>query len=351
MHNVTSPKGRVKRLMSLSVFIFLSATIVTMASERVYWYWSGFTASSVLEISLFYLIPAWAGLWALARYDAVRLHHVVLGAAVFAAVTEGVLTPIIYTDGPLPLLAFMFIGWHGLVAFVGFWYLTRKWLVERARRTLGAASVAVGAGWGVWALSSSSGDLPGADFAEEGLTLAILTPGEFALYALGVGGVLALAHWLLGFVWPNEWRPSKPATWTLALVAFGYMAVAVIPAVIWAPAKLAILVGGPLWLLARPRVEDGETVWSRLAGRVRIRDAALILLMPVSAAIVYAGLWSLDLGDELLGGIYWTLISAQVIAGAVAIVWAIRKSLGPRTKRPKPPAPDRRAVRRIQTRL
>jgi len=323
-----------------------------MASERVYWYWSGFNASSVLEISAFYLIPAWAGLWALARYGAVRLHHVVLGAAIYAAVTEGVLTPIIYADGPLPLLAFMFIGWHGLVAFVGFWYLARKWLVEGARRTLGAASCAVGVGWGVWALSSASGDLPGADFAaEEGLSLAILPPGEFALYALGVGGVLALAHWLLGFVWPDEWRPSKPATWTLALVAFGYMAVAVIPAVIWAPAKLAVLVGGPLWLLARPRLADRETVWTVLSGPVRIRDAALILLMPASAALVYTGLWTLDIGDELLGGIYWTLISAQVIAGAVAIVWAIRKSLGPRTKRPKPPAPDRREVRRIRTRL
>ena len=269
MQSLISPLGRFKNSLGLAVFVYLSATIVVMASERVYWYWAGFNAESVLTIAAFYLIPTWAGLWALAANNAVRLHHVVLGAAVFAAVTEGVLTPVIYLDGPLPIMAFMFIGWHGLLAFVGFWYLARKWLIEGARRALTISSVAVGAGWGLWALSSAVGDLPDADLIEEGLNLTALKPGEFGLYALGVGGVLVAAHWLLGFVWPREWRPSRPAAWTLAVVAIGYMAVAVIPTVPWAPAKLAILVGGPVWLLARHRTTlDGQAaIWERLAGR------------------------------------------------------------------------------------
>ena len=56
----------------------------------------------------------------MAHSHAMNLHHVILGGAIFAFLVEGVMIPIIYADGPLPVFAALFVGWHGLLAVVGF---------------------------------------------------------------------------------------------------------------------------------------------------------------------------------------------------------------------------------------
>ncbi len=314
------------RWVSWTAFAYLTSIIVVMASERVYWYWGGITAGNIFEIALFYLIPTLAGLWALALIPAKRLHQVVLAGAVFAFVTEGVLTPIIYTDGPLPVLAALFVGWHGLLAFAGFWYLTRRLLVERRRSTLAAAAAAVGGLWGLWAMVASLADPP-ADVAGA----AVMSPPEFALYAFVVGAVLAVAHWGIGFVWPKEsWRPGRFATAILVLGSLAYMAVAVLPSVPWAPLKLAALLGVTAWLARRSRagVPAGEpTVLTRLAGRVRLQDTVVLLTMPAAASVTYLLAWSVGLSDGVLSVGYWVFVAAQVIAGVWAFTWAARRSL------------------------
>jgi hypothetical protein len=103
-----------------AAFVYLVSIIVVMASERVYWYWAGSNLESVFEMSAFYVIPTAGALWAMARTRATKIHHVMLAGAFFAFMVEGVLTPIIYMDGPLVVLAALFVGWHGMLAFVGF---------------------------------------------------------------------------------------------------------------------------------------------------------------------------------------------------------------------------------------
>ena len=100
-------------------FLYLSALLMVMASERVYWYWGGVTVESVLILAAFYSLPAAAGLWALSLTRSTKLHQVVLAGAIFGFVVEGVITTVVYADGALPVFAAMFVGWHGMVAFVG----------------------------------------------------------------------------------------------------------------------------------------------------------------------------------------------------------------------------------------
>lgn len=310
---------------SIAAFVYLTSVIVAMGSERVYWYWAGFTAGSTLEMATFYVVPVAVALWVLALVPAHRFHQVVLAGAVFAFVVEGVLTPIIYGDGPFPVLASLFVGWHGMLAFIGMWYLTRRWLRAGRTRLLRHVSIVFGALWGVWAFVAAFGDTELPDGAG-----AVLSPEQFTIYALGVGVVFVAAHWLIGFVWPEEWRPGRASTWIVATVTAAYFAVAVLFAVPWAPAKLGILLGGTYWLIRR--VPDGvqtnaPTVLDRLSGTVPLTSTASILIAPVMASIVYGTMWLIDAPEAALGGLYWVFVAAQVVGGGIAYMWAAWRSL------------------------
>jgi len=308
----------------VAAFVALSAVIVTMASERVYWYWAGLNVGSIVEISIFYLIPMTGALWVLVHTKATHIHHVVLAGAFFAFLVEGVLTPIIYADGPLPVMAAMFVGWHGIVAFVGFLYLTRRWLLERRTRLIAIASTAFGVLWGVWAIASAVGD---ATDIEGPAT--ILTPSGFAVYAIGVGATFAAAHWLIGFVWPTAWRPGRTSTIVVGLINAAYMAVAVVLLVPWAPAKLAVLIGGTYWLMTRERKtrQNEPLILDTLSGTVRGRDAVVLLLMPLAAATTYGAIWASEVSSAVTGSVYWILVIAQVLGGGALYIWAARRSL------------------------
>ncbi len=318
-----------RRTLSTTAFVLLTSTIVVMASERAYWYWTGITVDSVLFISVFYALPTMAGLWTLALTPARRVHQVALAAAVFAIVVEGVLTPIIYLDGPLPIMAFMFMGWHGIIAFGGFWYLARRLVVERRRVLLTVVAAAFGAFWGAWALASSVGDPPDEEAVLDGLDPTVFDPAGFARYAFVVGAVLALAHWLLGFVWPARWTPSRRSTRLVGFGCLAYLSVAVVPALFWAPLKLVVMLGGIRWLLRRSRdgvAETEPTVLERLSGRVSVVSVLPVLAMPTVAALTYWAGWATAPSDGVLEIGYGVLVTAQIVAGGATFVWAARRA-------------------------
>ena len=314
-----------KRLAMGIAFIFLSSLAMVTASERVYWYLGGATLDSIFAIAGFYMLPTVAGLWALGNGPSSRPHQVVLGGAIFGFVVEGVLTPVIYEDGPLPIMAALFVGWHGLVAFVGFWYLTRKWLLEKRLRLLAIAGAIAGAYWGVWSIVYTS---PTAvqDFEDP---FAVMEPNEFAVYALIVGAAFAAAHWLLGFVWPRQFAPGKWGRRIIVVLLFGYASLAVLPVVPWAPLKFAVLVGSTLWLLKRSRAKtEGEpSAVAALQGPVGVRDDLLLMIMPVVAGGAYAWTWSLGLSDVAVEELFTTFSVVQMLAGAAAFGWAAWRSL------------------------
>ena len=324
-------RTNLKRLASLTAFVYLSAMTMVIASERVYWYVGGISVESIFGIGIFYMIPALAVLWALGSGPSQSLHQVILGGAVFAFVVEGVLTFVIYEDGPLPIMAALFIGWHGLLSVVGFWYLARRWLIEQRRLLLSGTAAAMGVYWGVWSIIYR---LPE---ASEGLeeSFIVMDPGEFTTYALVVGAVLVAAHWLLGWVWPEEYAPIRGGRIGITLVVGAYFAVAVMPAVIWAPIKLAVLLGGVLWLLKRSRLAtpDEPSVIASLQGRVAFRDAVLLMVLPVTAVVSYSVVWSMDPNEGTTEALFLTMVATQVVAGLVAIVWAAHRALARRPAR------------------
>ncbi len=316
---------RLRRAAKLTAFAYLTSVIVVVASERVYWYWTGMTLEGTSVLALFYLLPTLVMLITVAAGRLQRLHEMLLVGAVFAFVVEGVLTPVLYSDGALPVLAALFVGWHGLLSIVGFWYLARRWLLTGDLRTLTGVGALVGVLWGLWATVAALDPPPQPAIGP------ILSPGAFAVYAFEVGAVLMAAHWLIGFVWPKEWSPSPRTATFVGIAVAVYLAVAVVPTVPWAPMKLMVLVGVTLWVLrqSRTRVGDGHpTVLEALAGRVPARRVSVLVILPASAAVTYAALWQLHLPLPTATAIYWAMVAAVVTAGAAGLVWATRRSLG-----------------------
>ena len=315
----------IKKRVSGLVFVLLSSLLVVTASERVYWYLGGIGFEENIVIALFYAIPTLAALWAIGSGPSSGLHQMVLAGAIFGFVVEGVLTVVLYEDGPLPVLAALFVGWHGLLSVVCFWYLARKWLLERRRRPLAIGAAAVGLYWGVWSIVYR---LPEAteDFEQ---TFAVMEPGDFTVYALVVGAIFAAAHWLIGFVWPDQFRPGKWGRRGIVLLLAAYAALAVLPLVPWAPLKFGVLVGGTLWLLGRSResTADEPSAIELLQGRVAARDAAMLLIAPVFASLSYAVAWGLELSDDAVSGLFAAFSGLQIVAGLVAFIWAARRSL------------------------
>ncbi len=306
-------------------FIFLSSLLVVTASERVYWYLGGVGFEQNIVIALFYMIPTLALLWVVGSGGSTQLHQMILAGAVFGFVVEGVLTTVVYEDGPLPIMAALFVGWHGLLSVVAFWFLARKWLLERRRGRLAIGAALVGLYWGIWSIAYLAPDAL-SDFEED---FAVMEPSEFALYALVVGAVFAAAHWLIGYVWPQQWRPGVWGRRGIVALLVAYAALAVLPTVPWAPIKFAILVGGSLWLLRRSRErEPGQpSAIASLQGQVALLDTTVLLIGPLVAAAAYASVWSLEPSAETAESIFTLFSMSQMIAGLIAFVWAARRSL------------------------
>ena len=130
-------------------FLVLSSVIVVVSSEKYYWYPSGFSGIAFVELVRFYSLAVAATLWVIERYKVESASSLVLASGVFALGVEGIITPVLYEDGPVPALAHFF-AWHGL-ASVGFcWYLARKLALSGRRARLALGSTLYGASWGLW---------------------------------------------------------------------------------------------------------------------------------------------------------------------------------------------------------
>ncbi len=72
------------------------------------------------------------------------------------------------------------------------------------------------------------------------------------------------------------------------------------------------------------------TILAGLHGRVRLTDTAALLVMPLAAAVVYGLVWPLRDSENVMNRVYWSLVTVQIISGAVVVTWAWRRAVGER---------------------
>jgi hypothetical protein len=316
---------RFTKFWSAVAFVTLSAFIMMVGSEKVYWYIQGIgQAGDLATLVLVYMIPTLVGLWFVAR-GGTALPGLVLAGATFGWIVEGVITTELYGDGPIgPFFPSYFAGWHGLLSLVTLWYLFRKWAVAGDRRKLGRAAAVIGLFWGWWSVSYWLPDaIDDPDLLENGFDVGIWAVDKFAIYAFLVGGGLMLAHWLIGFVWPERWASTR--RWTA--ISIGLIVLSSLPvlmAVPWGAFKLGALLG-LVWWANRRRSSHEASVFGTLAGRPSIPDVAPILLMPAMAVLTYGIAFVIRPNDNFIRIFsYWSTTMIVAAGGLVGAIWAFR---------------------------
>lgn len=322
---------RTQRLAARLSFVVLSAAIVVVSSEKFYWYPQGFTAVGFVELSAFYALPVAATLWVIERYNINRPWPILLASGIFALGVEGIITPVLYEDGPVPALALYFFAWHGVLSFGFCWYLARRWALTGCRTRLAMGSALYGAAWGLWSVTYWRTESIEEFETENAAGDASWDPGQwgvpkFALYAATFTAVLITAHWLLGFVWPTDWQTTR--RWNLATALLLAAGLALITITIpWAPLKLGLLG----WLIVRQLRRAGTgsarlTVFDALQGRPTLVQLAPLCLLAAVAVAVYAAAAAFEPTTAVLDAIYNGTVAFQVVAGLIVVVMACRRT-------------------------
>lgn len=328
--------------MRTAAFVVLAATIVIIGSERMFWYWEPELVNQ-LVIILFYTLPVGVTLWAVRHFAVDSWWPLALATPLFAYLTEGVITPMLYSGGPfVPFFPAWFGFWHGLMSFGLLLIGLRRWLLARRRWLIAGVSTALGLFWGAWSttlrLPENVGDRELA--ADLGRPLRVLSPAAFSWYVLTFTAILAIAHLLIGYVWPDAQPPTldrsgsdpigQRARWTRRIV--GALVIAVVTGwtivIPWALPMFAVYVGIQWWGLRRHRATGPRSnLLDQLVGHVRLRDVVPILLMAPAASGVYALLWTVDPPDALVRDVLLNAtIAVQTIAGAAVTVVALRRA-------------------------
>lgn len=329
--------GGVRRL----AFALVSAAIVVVISERMFWFWAS-NPLSHLEVSAFYALAVAPALWLIDRFRVDRVAPLVMVALVFAMFVEGVLTPVTYTGGPfVPLFPVWFTAWHGLMGFVVGWYLVHRWLLDRRIGRLAVVSALAGAFWGLWSMTLSLPENVEDEelIADSGGPLTVLDPAAFTRYAIAFSMILAVAHWVWGRLGDvGRFRPSRPAIGLYA-VAAGAMLVGWTVAIPWALPMFAAYVWLPVRFLRRHEpAADGPGLLAELVGPVRARDLLGLVPLPVVAAGTYALIWWSAPTDTVLRVVMYGSIAVQTVVAA-AMLARSGATIGRGLRAARPPAP------------
>lgn len=317
-------------------FAYVMALIMVVGSERMFWFWTPGLRSHV-EVAGFYAIATGTAIALVRRYRVDSWWSLLLVVPVVAYVVEGVITPMLYVGGPLvPFFPMWFTGWHGIMSLGALVFVVRRLVLDESCWRLTLLAAGFGVFWGAWASTAS---LPESrsdpDLVAELGTLVVLEPWGFAGYACLFTVVLIVGHGLIGFVWPlgsDDRRARSAARSGRLSVGERVLAGAVLLgsamwtlAVPWALPMFVVYVSMQLVALRRHRAQtpiDRADLFATLAGHVRLRALAPLLVMAPSAAFTYATIWRVGPGDATLRLVMYSTIAVQTVGAAALVIGA-----------------------------
>ena len=265
------------------VVVLATGYILFFYSERVFWSFlrPGDKLADLLLGWLAYSLLAWVLLLLVRQCRVAAFPALFLAGAVFGWLAEGVVVDTMYgnKDNPFPAsISFTGLAWHALISVGVGWYRQARVLTGGNLRKIALFSVAVGLGWGLWA-----GWWP-AELGKANTSLA-----GFAGHSVACSIPLLAAWVVLGMAGSEWFRPAKlELPVLLGLVALFFLSVR-IPAT---PRSALIL--PPLLLMCAYGLRRNQSQEQRpdlleaVLGHIRPRSWLALLLMPLTAIVVYA---------------------------------------------------------------
>jgi hypothetical protein len=268
-----------------SEYVFLNAPAFTLAAGVVAA--SAQLPLALVEMTLWYLLPAYALLIALERYRVRGLWGLMLAGALYGIVVEGVVVTQMYEALPWSL-SWTALSWHVLIDVWLGWWLTRCVLQRRRWQWSAAYAVGLGLFWGLWA-TWAAGSEP------------LMAPRAFAVFAVLTSLLWVAANAVFDWVGRESFettRVERGMVWMAGIVL----------AVIWSiqlpfiPPVLVLMVGLTLLGLwrGRRREDPRPTLLSAFQGRRVGWQVGWLLLTPVVAALTYPLHVQTDIGVWLV---------------------------------------------------
>jgi len=274
----------IRCLLRKAAVVLANGYILFFFSERVFWsFWRpGDSLSEFLVTWIAYCLLGWIFLDLVRRFRVASFSPLFLAGAVYGWVGEGVVVDTLYgkATNPFPLsISFTGLAWHALLTVGVGWHLIGNALTkERATRTA-LISLSVGVGWGLWAVWWP------AELGKKVDTSVI----AFANHTL-VCSIPFLLSWLiLELARPDWFQTGKVATFVLwGLVVAIFVAARVPSRPSTALILPTLLLLSAVGLRRNARREQRRDVLDEILGGIRFRNVLVLILIPVSAIVVYA---------------------------------------------------------------
>ena len=281
----------VHRLLHKASVILANGYILFFFSERVFWsFWRpGDNLPEFLITWIAYCLLGWIFIDLVRRFRVASFPPLFLCGAVFGWVGEGVIVDTLYGNAtnPFPLsISFTGLAWHALLSVGIGWYLIGKALTEEKPTRTALISLAVGIGWGLWAVWWPT------ELGKEANTSVF----GFASHALPCSILFLLAWAVIGLARPDLFQSSRLATIVLWGLVVAVFLTARVPARPYATLSLPpLLTVCWLGLSRNARMEQRQDFLDGILGRIRLFNLMTLVLIPLAAIAVYALFHSLIL--------------------------------------------------------
>jgi len=307
-----------------TVVILANGYILFFFSERVFWSFPKPTdnLADLLVTWLAYSLLGWIVLILVRRYRIDSFLPLFLAGAIYGWIAEGVVVDTFYGNpgNPFPLsVSFTGLSWHALLSVgIGWYALPKALTAPKPTRTI-LTSLAIGLGWGLWAVwwpnELGQGDNTSlASFA----TLAVAC----SLLLIGFWGVLGRVQSELFQVGLAE----TGLLFGLATLLFLFVQVPARPLAAWSLPLLLLLAA--IGLRRSARSKDRSDLLDEFLGRIRLSNVFALALIPLTAIAVYAPF-------RLLGFYPATNVVLYLVTMPLGF-WFFLRALWPPRERPMP---------------
>jgi hypothetical protein len=240
-----------------------------------------------------------------------------LAGAVFGWICEGIYVQTMYDMFPIQI-SFTGLAWHSLISVCGGWYLLRHSLAHGTIRRIVGVSIGLGLFWGLWSVFW---------WIEHGERTSL---DDYTFYALKSGALVVVALFIENKVQPKDFGSTRFEAWFFfAIAAAWYLFVTI------AAAPLSLLVLPPLMALVfyalrkNRQQETRPDVLFELKAPVPWYRYLFVILMPVTAVVVYNIVWNYGHGLPTNWVVFLTTTPAGFILLAVSIYKILRNRIPP----------------------